>query len=85
MQTSRRSSIPFDDEKVIEGQATIGLEILQDTVKHIDYLFIPIGGGGLAAGILSLFKTLSPTTKIIGVEPEGAPSMKQIHRRRKDR
>ncbi len=67
---------PFDDEKVIEGQATIGLEILQDTTRHIDYLFIPIGGGGLAAGVSGLFKTLSPDTKIIGVEPEGAPAMK---------
>ncbi len=68
---------PFDDELVIEGQATVGLEILQDTQKHIDYLFVPIGGGGLAAGVASLFKTLSPNTKIIGVEPEGAPSMKR--------
>lgn len=68
---------PFDDEKVIEGQATIGLDILQDTTRHIDYLFIPIGGGGLAAGVGSLFKTLSPYTKIIGVEPEGAPAMKK--------
>jgi threonine dehydratase len=68
---------PFDDELVIEGQATVGLEILQDTQKHIDYLFIPVGGGGLAAGVSSLFKTLSPDTKIIGVEPEGAPSMKR--------
>ena len=68
---------PFDDEKVIEGQATIGLEILQDTNRHIDYLFLPIGGGGLAAGVASLFKTLSPETKIIGVEPEGAPAMKR--------
>ena len=68
---------PFDDHKVIEGQATVGLEILQDTQRRIDYLFVPIGGGGLAAGILSLFKTLSPDTKIIGVEPEGAPSMKR--------
>ncbi len=68
---------PFDDEKVIEGQATIGLEILQDTKQHIDYLFLPVGGGGLAAGVASLFKTLSPDTKIIGVEPEGAPAMKR--------
>ncbi len=68
---------PFDDEKVIEGQATVGLEILQDTEKHIDYVFVPVGGGGLAAGVLSLFKTLSPETRIIGVEPEGAPSMKK--------
>jgi threonine dehydratase len=67
---------PFDDPLVIEGQATIGLDILSDTNKHIDYLFIPIGGGGLAAGVGSVFKTLSPDTKIIGVEPAGAPSMK---------
>ena len=68
---------PFDDEKVIEGQATIALEILQDTARHIDYVFLPVGGGGLAAGVASIFKTLSPDTKIIGVEPEGAPAMKK--------
>ncbi len=67
---------PFDDEKVIEGQATVGLDILQDTNHHIDYLFLPVGGGGLAAGVAGLFKTLSPDTRIIGVEPEGAPAMK---------
>jgi len=67
---------PFDDFQVIEGQATVGLDILSDTSAHIDYLFIPIGGGGLAAGVGSVFKTLSPDTKIIGVEPAGAPSMK---------
>jgi threonine dehydratase len=67
---------PFDDLLVIEGQATIALDILADTKTHIDYLFIPIGGGGLAAGVGSVFKALSPETKIIGVEPAGAPSMK---------
>lgn len=67
---------PFDDKKVIEGQGTIALEILQDTNQPIDYLFIPVGGGGLAAGVGSVFKTLSPDTKLIGVEPEGAPAMK---------
>ncbi len=67
---------PFDDLQVIEGQATIALDILADTKTHIDYLFIPIGGGGLAAGVGSVFKALSPDTKIIGVEPAGAPSMK---------
>ncbi|WP_299554081.1 threonine ammonia-lyase IlvA [Seonamhaeicola sp.] len=66
---------PFDDKKVIEGQATIGLEIMEQAEAPIDYIFIPVGGGGLAAGLLSVFKTLSPGTKIIGVEPEGAPSM----------
>jgi len=71
---------PFDDPHVIEGQATIALEILADTHTHIDYVFIPIGGGGLAAGVGSVFKLLSPDTKIIGVEPAGAPSMKEALR-----
>ncbi|OBQ57331.1 threonine ammonia-lyase IlvA [Tamlana sp. s12] len=66
---------PFDDEKVIEGQATVGLEILEQAQNPIDYVFIPIGGGGLASGLSTVFKALSPETKIIGVEPEGAPSM----------
>jgi threonine dehydratase len=66
---------PFDDEKVIEGQATIGLEILAKSKVGIDYLFLPVGGGGVASGVSSVFKALSPKTKIIGVEPEGAPSM----------
>jgi threonine dehydratase len=68
---------PFDDPQIIEGQATIGPEILQDTRKPIDYLFLPVGGGGLAAGVGAYFKELSPQTMIIGVEPEGAPSMKR--------
>ncbi|HHC78815.1 MAG TPA: threonine dehydratase [Flavobacteriia bacterium] len=67
---------PFDDEKVIEGQATIGLEILEQTKQPIDYVIVPVGGGGLASGLSSVFKMLSPDTKIIGVEPAGAPSMK---------
>ncbi len=65
---------PFNDEKIIEGQATVGLEILREQDK-IDYIFVPIGGGGLASGIISLFKELSPWTKIVGVEPQGAPAM----------
>ncbi|MBX2826662.1 MAG: threonine ammonia-lyase IlvA [Flavobacteriaceae bacterium] len=68
---------PFDDEKVIEGQGTIGLEILEQSLQPLDYVFVPIGGGGLAAGLSSVFQQLSPTTKIIGVEPEGAPAMKR--------
>lgn len=66
---------PFDDPKIIEGQATVGLEILDDAEAPIDYIFIPVGGGGLSAGVSSVFKTLSPRTKIIGVEPLGAPAM----------
>lgn len=67
---------PFDDVKVIAGQGTVGLEILKDCKEPIDYVFVPIGGGGLASGLSTVFKELSPNTKIIGVEPEGAPSMK---------
>ncbi|MCJ8289757.1 MAG: threonine ammonia-lyase IlvA [Crocinitomicaceae bacterium] len=66
---------PFNDIKVIEGQATIALEIIEQSKAPIDYLFLPVGGGGLAAGVSSIFKELSPNTKVIGVEPEGAPSM----------
>ncbi|CAH0230411.1 threonine ammonia-lyase [Chryseobacterium sp. Bi04] len=68
---------PFDDPAIIEGQATVGLEILKQSTKPIDYLFVPIGGGGLAAGICSVFQELSPQTKIIGVEPSAAASMKK--------
>ncbi|MFI3292118.1 MAG: threonine ammonia-lyase [Rikenellaceae bacterium] len=67
---------PFDDEKIIEGQATVGVEIIEDSDAPIDYLFVPIGGGGLLSGVGSYFKQISPKTKIIGVEPEGAASMK---------
>jgi len=67
---------PFEDPKIIEGQATVGVEILED-LSSIDYLFLPIGGGGLCAGVGSYFKTFSPQTKIVGLEPEGAPSMKR--------
>lgn len=66
---------PFHDIKVIEGQATIALEILAQSKTPVDYLFLPVGGGGLAAGVSSIFKELSPNTKIIGVEPKGAASM----------
>lgn len=66
---------PFDDEKVIAGQGTVALEILEENNAPIDYIFVPIGGGGLASGIISVFKSFSPNTKIIGIEPSGASSM----------
>lgn len=66
----------FDDAGVIEGQGTVGLEIFKDSDVKIDYLLLAIGGGGLAAGIATVFKPLSPHTKIIGVEPLGAPGMR---------
>lgn len=67
---------PFDDDDVIAGQGTVGLELMEDAEVPIDYLFVPIGGGGLASGVSSVLSQLSPETKIIGVEPEGAASMK---------
>ncbi len=65
---------PFDDIRVIEGQGTIAEEILAEE-SEIDFLFMPVGGGGLAAGCGTYFKTFSPKTTLIGVEPEGAPAM----------
>ena len=67
---------PFDDPKIIEGQGTVAVEIIEDSNFNIDYLFVPIGGGGLISGVGSYFKEVSPLTKIIGVEPMGAASMK---------
>lgn len=67
---------PFDDPGIIEGQATVGLEILGDMEGDIDLLFIPVGGGGLASGVGAVFKEMSPSTELVGVEPAGAPSMK---------
>ncbi|PIF44873.1 L-threonine ammonia-lyase [Chryseobacterium sp. 52] len=68
---------PFDDQDIIEGQATVALEILEQSDEPVDYLFVPVGGGGLAAGVCSVLQELSPTTKIIGVEPSAAASMKK--------
>jgi threonine dehydratase len=91
---------PFDDYKIIEGQATVGVEIFEQFNKienknsiqsttpisqssspfgedrgGLNYIFMAVGGGGLSAGVGSYFKTFSPQTKIIGVEPKGSPSM----------
>jgi threonine dehydratase len=70
---------PFDHPDIIAGQATVGVEILEDlpnfTDAQLDYIFLPIGGGGLSAGVGTYFKLKTPNTKIIGIEPEGAPSM----------
>ena len=68
---------PFDDLKVIEGQSTLFLEILNQSVENIDFLLVPIGGGGLISGAINVFKQLSKNTKIIGVETAGASSMKK--------
>ena len=65
---------PFDDENVIAGQGTIGIEIL-DEVKDLDAIVVPIGGGGLISGIAYAAKHLKPEIKIYGVQAQGAPSM----------
>lgn len=67
---------PFNNEKTIAGQGTVGMEIMNDIDENIDYLFSSIGGGGLISGLSTYVKSISPDTNIIGVEPAGAPSMK---------
>ena len=66
---------PFDDLTVSTGQGTIAYEIFKD-LPDVDVILVPIGGGGLAAGVSTLSKLLNPSVKVIGVEPAGAASMK---------
>lgn len=65
---------PFDDEQVIAGQGTVGMEILNEN-PDIDVIFVPIGGGGLASGVAYAVKALKPSVRVVGVQAEGAPSM----------
>lgn len=65
---------PFDDEEVIAGQGTIGIEIVEE-LRKVDYIIVPIGGGGLISGVALAAKSINPKIKIIGVEPEGAKAM----------
>ncbi|GLQ57883.1 L-threonine dehydratase [Devosia nitrariae] len=67
---------PFDDPDVIAGQATIGVELLRQHSGPLGAIYVPVGGGGLAAGIAAYVKFLRPEVKVIGVEPEDAASMK---------
>ncbi|WP_400164761.1 threonine ammonia-lyase IlvA [Brevibacillus sp. TJ4] len=76
VQEDRTFVHPFDDALVVAGQGTVGLEIMNDMEEQVDFVFTGIGGGGLAAGIGTYVKGISPNTRIIGVEPAGAPSMK---------
>jgi threonine dehydratase len=68
---------PFDDPDVIAGQGTVAVELLNDCPETIDYLFAAIGGGGLISGVGTYLRHFSPQTLLIGVEPEGAPGMKE--------
>lgn len=67
---------PFDNAKIIEGQGTVGLEVYED-LPETEVVIMPIGGGGLASGVGSFFRNMNPAIQLIGVEPEGAPSMNQ--------
>jgi threonine dehydratase len=66
---------PFDDPKIVAGNGTIGMEIMESLDAPADYIFATIGGGGLISGVSTYIKTVSPETKVIGVEPAGAASM----------
>ena len=66
---------PFDDPDVIAGQGTIGMEIIRQTGGELDAIFVPVGGGGLIAGIGAYVKSLYPHVRVIGVEPEDAAAM----------
>lgn len=68
---------PFEDELVMAGQGTVAVEILNDCEDKVDYVFGSIGGGGLMSGLSTYMKGISPETKMIGVEPAGAASMKE--------
>ncbi len=74
---------PFNHPLVIEGNGTVGCEILEQFNGDIDYLFLPIGGGGISAGVGTYLKSLSPGTKIIGAEPKGAAAMWEAFRQDK--
>lgn len=80
----RTMILPFDDPHVIAGQATIGMEILQDTTgKPLDCIFVCCGGGGMLAGIATWVKSIRPSVKVIGVEAEDAAGMTESLRRDK--
>jgi len=75
---------PYDDPEVIAGQGTVGMEILRQHSGDIHAIFVPVGGGGLIAGVAAFVKQMRPDIKIIGVEPHDAPSMHHAleHKRR---
>jgi threonine dehydratase len=75
--TGRTFVHPFDDELVIAGQGTVGQEILRHKLGEVDAIFVPVGGGGLIAGIASYVKALRPSIDVIGVEPYEADAMYQ--------
>jgi threonine dehydratase len=82
---SRREAVfihPFDDDDVIAGQGTIGIEVVE-ALRDIDAVLVPVGGGGLIAGVASAVKAISPATAVIGVQTESAPSACRSFREKK--
>jgi threonine dehydratase len=67
---------PFMDPRVAAGQGTVALEILAQS-RDLDAVIVPIGGGGLIAGVATVLKAVRPNVRVIGVEPEGAPTMRK--------
>ncbi|MFC3749500.1 threonine ammonia-lyase IlvA [Paenibacillus sp. GCM10012306] len=74
---------PFDEPRIIAGNGTIGMEVMESLDNPADFIFVTIGGGGLAAGVSTYVKTVSPATKVIGVEPLGAASMSEAFKQGK--
>ena len=74
---------PYDDPEVIAGQGTIAMELLQQHTDGLDAVFVPVGGGGLIAGIAAYIKALRPEIRVIGVEPEDAPCMYEALKRKR--
>jgi threonine dehydratase len=66
---------PYDDPTIIAGQGTAGIEIVEDAPEPLETVLVPVGGGGLSAGVATAVKLLSPGTRVVGVEPEGAPKL----------
>jgi len=77
-ETGKRIVPPYDDPTIIAGQGTAGLEVLEDFPgggERIETVLVPVGGGGLSAGVAAAVKLLSPRTRVVGVEPAGAPKL----------
>ncbi|MCA1292734.1 threonine ammonia-lyase IlvA [Paenibacillus sp. alder61] len=74
---------PFDDPKIVAGNGTVAMEVMEALDAPADYVFVTIGGGGLVSGVGTYIKTVSPQTKLIGVEPSGAASMSESIRQQK--
>src|SRR5690625_933967 len=74
---------PYDDPEVIAGQGTVGMEILHQHPRKLHAVFVPVGGGGLAAGVAAYIKYLRPDVRIIGVEPEDTPTLHQAMQKKR--